>query len=214
VGHELRNPLGVITNAMYVIEQCSPDGPPLVHEYINLVRGQIAISERIVGDLLDTARVRTPEARAVDLRELVEEQKRRLEPTTSVTVDARIPDDLPPVRMDPVQLSQILFNLMTNAAQAMGDGGSLTIAAAADGSDQRVKLSVSDTGPGIPPDTLDRIFEPLFTTKARGLGLGLWVSQNLASANGSTLAAVSRPGEGATFTLDMPAAVDASTTAS
>lgn len=214
VGHELRNPLGVITNAMYVIEQCSPDSPPLVHEYIGLVRGQIAISERIVGDLLDTARVRTPEAQAVDLRELVEQQILRLGPTTSVTVDARIPDELPPVRMDPVQLSQILFNLMTNAAQAMGDGGSLTIAAAAGELDQRVKLSVTDTGPGIPPETLDRIFEPLFTTKARGLGLGLWVSQNLASANGSTLAAVSRPGEGATFTLDMPAVVEASTAAS
>jgi signal transduction histidine kinase len=201
-------------NAMYVIEQCSPDAPPLVREYVDLVRGQIAISERIVGDLLDTARVRTPETQAVDLRELVEEQVRRLEPTTTVTVDARIPDNLPPVRIDPVQLSQILFNLMTNAAQAMGDGGSLTIAAAAHESDRQVKLTVTDTGPGIPPETLDRIFEPLFTTKARGLGLGLWVSRNLASANGATLDAASRPGEGATFTLDMPAAVEASTTAS
>jgi signal transduction histidine kinase len=214
VGHELRNPLGVMTNAMYVIEQCSLDAPPLVREYVDLVRGQIAISERIVGDLLDTARVRTPETQAVDLRALIEEQVRRLEPTTTVAVDARIPDDLPPVHMDPVQLSQILINLMTNAAQAMGDGGSLTIAAEADESHRRVKVSVTDNGPGIPPETLDRIFEPLFTTKARGLGLGLWVSRNLAGANGATLEAASRPGEGATFTLDMPAAVEASTSAS
>lgn len=214
VGHELRNPLGVMTNAMYVIEQCSSDGPPLVREYVDLVRGQIAVSERIVGDLLDTARVRTPEAQAIDLRELVEEQVRRLEPTTTVTVNALIPDNLPPVRIDPVQLSQILFNLMTNAAQAMGDGGTLTIAAVADESDRQVKLTVTDTGPGIPPETLDRIFEPLFTTKARGLGLGLWVSRNLASANGATLEAASSPGEGATFTLDMPTAVEASTAAS
>jgi signal transduction histidine kinase len=215
VGHELRNPLGVMTNAMYVIEQCSPESsPPLVREYIDIVRGQIAISERIVGDLLDTARVRTPEAQAVDLRELVEQQTRRLQPTTTLTVDARIPENLPPVQMDPVQLSQILFNLMTNAAQAMGDGGSLTIAAVGDGSDRRVKLSLTDTGPGIPPETLDRIFEPLFTTKARGLGLGLWVSRNLAKANGATLTVDSRPGEGATFTLDMPTALEASTTTS
>lgn len=214
VGHELRNPLGVMTNAMYVIERCVSDGPPLAREYIELVRGQIAISERIVGDLLDTARVRAPEAQAVDLRSLVEEQLRRLEPTTTVAVDARLPDDLPAALIDPVQLSQILFNLMTNAAQAMGEGGTLTIAAVADEPGRRVKLVVADTGPGIQPETLDRIFEPLFTTKARGLGLGLWVSRNLASANGATLEAASSPGEGATFTLDMPAAVEASTPAS
>jgi signal transduction histidine kinase len=214
VGHELRNPLGVMTNAMYVIERCVSDGPPLAREYIELVRGQIAISERIVGDLLDTARVRAPEAQAVDLRSLVEEQLRRLEPTTTVAVDARLPDDLPAALIDPVQLSQILFNLMTNAAQAMGEGGTLTIAAIPDEPGRRVKLVVADTGPGIQPETLDRIFEPLFTTKARGLGLGLWVSRNLASANGATLEAASSPGEGATFTLDMPAAVEASTPAS
>jgi signal transduction histidine kinase len=210
VGHELRNPLGVMTNAIYVIEQCTPDGPPLVREYIDLVRGQIAASERIVGDLLDTARVRTPEAEAVELRELIEAQTRRLGPTTSVAVETLIPNDLPAVRMDAVQLSQILFNLMTNAVQAMGDGGSLTIRAVADEAHQRVKLAMTDTGPGISPEMLERIFEPLFTTKARGLGLGLWVSQNLATANGATLEAESRPGDGATFTLDMPMAVEAS----
>ena len=214
VGHELRNPLGVMTNAIYVIEQCTPDGPPLVREYIDLVRGQIAASERIVGDLLDTARVRTPEAEAVELRELIEAQTRRLGPTTSVAVETLIPNDLPAVRMDAVQLSQILFNLMTNAVQAMGDGGSLTIRAVADEAHQRVKLAMTDTGPGISPEMLERIFEPLFTTKARGLGLGLWVSQNLATANGATLEAESRPGDGATFTLDMPMAVEASATVS
>jgi signal transduction histidine kinase len=116
--------------------------------------------------------------------------------------------------MDAVQLSQILFNLMTNAVQAMGDGGSLTIRAVADEAHRRVKLAMTDTGPGISPEMLERIFEPLFTTKARGLGLGLWVSQNLASANGATLEAESRPGDGATFTLDMPVAVGASATVS
>ena len=214
VGHELRNPLGVLTNAMYVIEQCLPDGPPLVREYLDLMRGQIAASERIVGDLLDTARMRAPETETIDLRELVEAQVRRLLPTTEVAIRQRLRDDLPMVRMDPIQLSQILLNLITNAVQAMGetDGGVLTISAAVDHEGHRVRLSITDTGPGMPPDVMERIFDPLFTTKARGLGLGLWVSQSLATANGATLHATSRPGNGSTFTLDMPAMVAATAT--
>ncbi|HEU4628116.1 MAG TPA: ATP-binding protein [Gemmatimonadaceae bacterium] len=216
VGHELRNPLGVMTNALYVIEQCVPDGPPLVREYLDLLRGQIAASERIVGDLLDTARVRAPAPEAVALGEFVDAQLHRLGATPGVAIERRIGDDVPPVRMDPTQLSQILLNLVTNAVQAMGEGGGedgaggrLIIEATAAEAGDRVRLAVTDTGPGMPPEVLDRIFDPLFTTKARGLGLGLWVSQSLASANGATLHAASRPGEGATFTLDMPAAVPA-----
>ena len=209
VGHELRNPLGVLTNAMYVIEQCLPDAPPLVREYLDLMRAQIAASERIVGDLLDTARMRVPETESVDLQQLVEAQVRHLLPTTEVAIKQRFRDDIPLVRMDPIQLSQILLNLITNAVQAMDDagGGVLTIGATVDQTGRRVRLSISDTGPGMPPDVLDRIFEPLFTTKARGLGLGLWVSQSLANANGATLHATSQRGKGSTFTLDMPAVV-------
>jgi signal transduction histidine kinase len=215
VGHELRNPLGVMTNALYVIEQCTPEGPPMVRDYIELIRGQISASERIVGDLLDTARVRTPEPEQIDLRELVDAQVRHLGPLAEITVDLQVPSDLPRVRMDPLQLSQIVFNLMTNAVQAMPDGGKLTIAART-GSDEdaHVGLSINDTGAGIAPDAMERIFEPLFTTKGRGLGLGLWVSQNLAAANGAILRAASRPGEGASFTIGIPVAAAAASVVS
>lgn len=214
VGHELRNPLGVMTNALYVIEQSTPDAPPMARDYMELIRAQISASERIVGDLLDTARVRSPEPDALDLRELLETRVRQLGPLTDVSVDLDLPPDLPPVRMDPLQLSQIVFNLMTNGVQAMPDGGLLTIAARLATSADRVELTVNDSGPGIAPDAMQHIFEPLFTTKARGLGLGLWVSQTLATANGATLDVASVPGEGATFMLGMPVAVDAARTTS
>ncbi len=215
VGHELRNPLGVMTNAIYVIEQSTPDAPPLAREYMELIRGQISASERIVGDLLDTARVRAPEPESLDIRELVDEQIRRLGPLPGVDLELQLPDDLPRVRMDPLQFSQIILNLTTNAVQAMSEeGGRLTITAGADGSAGRVRLIMEDTGGGMAPETLERIFEPLFTTRARGLGLGLWVSQNLAAANDAVLEATSRLGEGTTFTLDMPVAVAAASAAS
>src|SRR5690606_24716958 len=129
VGHELRNPLGVMTNALYVIEQSTLDAPPMAREYMELIRGQISASERIVGDLRDTARVRTPEPESLDIRDRVDSQVRHLGLLPGIEVELRLPDDLPLVRMDPLQLSQIIFNLMTNAVQAMPDGGRLTVAA-------------------------------------------------------------------------------------
>ena len=120
-----------------------------------------------------------------------------------VRFDVDLPDELPPVDVDPVQIGQIVYNLLTNAVQAIGRNGTITLrAGAGDGS---VALRVTDSGPGIPPELRDRIFEPLFTTKARGIGLGLAVSRSLARANGGDVVAESMPGAGATFSVAMPA---------
>jgi signal transduction histidine kinase len=208
VGHELRNPLGVMTNALYVIEQSSPNPPPIVREYIDLLRGQIAASERIVGDLLDTARVRPPQTESVSLYDLVDAQIRRLGPLPGIEVRRELPLDLPFAAIDPAQVSQVVLNLLTNAVQAMSDqgGGTLSVRART-GDGDRLLLEISDTGPGIPSDRLQRIFEPLFTTKARGLGLGLWVSRTLAEANDAYITVSSTEGAGSTFTLDLPVQV-------
>jgi signal transduction histidine kinase len=208
VGHELRNPLGVMTNALYVIEQSSWNAPPIVREYIELLRGQIAASERIVGDLLDTARVRPPQTEAVSLYDLVDAQIRRLGPLPGIDVRRELPLDLPFAAIDPAQVSQIVLNLLTNAVQAMSESGGGTLSVRARiGEADRLLLEISDTGPGIPPERLQRIFEPLFTTKARGLGLGLWVSRTLAEANNADIRVSSTEGAGSTFTLDLPAQV-------
>jgi signal transduction histidine kinase len=118
-------------------------------------------------------------------------------------VDVNIPADLPPAHVDAVQIGQVVLNLVTNAAQAMEEaGGVLTVRASA--RDGVVRLDVTDTGPGIAPEHLAHVFEPLFTTKARGIGLGLSVSRSLAAANGGTITVASEPGRGATFTLELP----------
>jgi signal transduction histidine kinase len=206
VGHELRNPLGVISNALYVLDHTLVDPPALANEYLELIRGQIVISERIIGDLLDTARVRPPQIEPVRVSDLVDSQIRRLGAIQGIDVRVDVPDDMPFVAIDPNQLSQVLLNLLTNAVQAIGEtGGVLSVSAYSDG-DGRVQIDIQDTGPGIAVELQEKIFEPLFTTKARGLGLGLWVSKALATANHVDLSVRSRPGEGAVFTLEMPIA--------
>lgn len=213
VGHELRNPLGVMTNALYYLGIVLRDASPDVREYLDILRTQIGLSEKIVGDLLDFARVKAPNREAVSLEQLVMEQLQRLGDVASVRVTMDFPPGTADAFADRVQIGQVVLNLVTNAVQAMNgkspDGAApriLTIRGRR-ADHHHVQLEVSDTGDGIAPENLDKIFEPLFTTKARGIGLGLAVSRTLARANDGDISVVSRLGEGATFFLTLPAAV-------
>jgi signal transduction histidine kinase len=204
VGHELRNPLGVMTNAVHYLGLVLPDAPPTVHEYLGILRTQIGLAERIVGDLLDSARVKSPEREPVAIGPLLTEQLGRVGRPDDVRVAFDIAPDVPHAYVDRVQIGQVLVNLITNGVQAMaGRGGTLTLRANRDGGRQ-VRVDVIDTGPGIADEHLAKIFEPLFTTKARGIGLGLAVARTLALANGGTLTVTSQPGMGATFRLLLP----------
>ncbi len=203
VGHELRNPLGVITNSVYFLEATLPDAPPKVKEYFGILRAQVRQSERIIGDLLDFARVRPPQRTQVRLDALVEEQVSRAAVPPCIRVEREFPPPAVVLQADPQQIGQVVLNLVVNAVQAMhGQGGVLTLSARRH--DGRVRVDVRDTGPGIAPENLERVFEPLFTTKARGIGLGLAVSRMLARANGGEITVASEPGQGAAFTLDLP----------
>ncbi len=204
VGHELRNPLGVMTNALYYLDAVLRDDRPEVKEYLGILRTQIGLSEKIIGDLLDFARVKTPQREPVAIGELVSEQLARLGPLNGVSLESEIPKDLPPVCIDRVQMGQVVLNLLTNAMQAMDTGrGTLSLRATFDRPD-RLRLDVGDTGSGIAASDVSRIFEPLFTTKARGIGLGLAVSRTLVHANGGDITFASEPGRGTTFTVRIP----------
>ncbi len=204
VGHELRNPLGVMTNAVYYLKMIQAEAPATVSEYLGILQHQIGLAEKIVGDLLDFARLRPPQVQSVALRQLIDEQLARLGPLDKLVVHRQGLDLLPAVHIDSVQIGQVLFNLFTNAQQAMENGGMLTISGRVD--HDRVVIDVADTGRGVPAELREKIFEPLFTTKARGIGLGLAVSRTLTAANGGELTVSSAPGQGATFTLSFPLA--------
>jgi signal transduction histidine kinase len=215
VGHELRNPLAVMTNAVYFLEMIQPDAPEQVKEYHGLLRAQIGLSEKIVGDLLDFARIKPPRRERVPLTRILDDQVARLSAVDGIRIERDVAADLPDAHVDPVQIGQVVFNLLVNAMQAMEaqlgrgkDDGVLTLRGrampASNGAGPGLALDVIDTGPGVPPDLHPKIFEALFTTKARGIGLGLSVSRSLAESNGGTLTLSSTPGAGATFTLTLP----------
>jgi signal transduction histidine kinase len=126
----------------------------------------------------------------------------------NVGVKTSLSPDLPQVDCDRVQLQQLVLNLISNACEAMQDRGgekALSIATV-HGADDTVHVIVTDSGPGIPPDQLERIFEPFVTTKEQGLGLGLAICRKIARAHRGTLVADSHYGDGATFRLVLPRA--------
>jgi hypothetical protein len=115
--------------------------------------------------------------------------------------------DLPPVGVDEKQIQQVLFNVIINAIQAMKEGGTLTILTDSISKDGQkfVRVLISDTGKGIPPGDLEKIFVPFFTTKTQGTGLGLPICKKLIEQNGGNLSVTSRIGEGTTFIIELPA---------
>jgi signal transduction histidine kinase len=205
VAHELRNPLGVISNAVYFLEQTLLDADEQTQEYLAMIGSELHKSEKIIEDLLSFSRGRLAQsAERVDIAvsELVNQVLVDQPAPTTIDVSVEFDNDLPQVWVDPQQIQQVLTNLVSNAYQAMPDGGKLTISAQADG--DSVVISVSDNGVGIPVENLDKLFEPLFTTKPKGIGLGLVVSRNLVEANGGCLTVESTKGRGSQFIITLP----------
>jgi signal transduction histidine kinase len=203
VSHELRNPLGVMSNVVFYLETTLADAPPKVKERLALLGQQIHVAEKIVSDILDFTRTKPPEIAEVDARPFLDEQVGRVSFPAQIKLTRDYNGSLPRLRIDRVQIGQVIYNLLTNAIQAVGDEGAVVLRCRA--ADGRVRLEVEDDGPGVPPDLTERIFEPLFTTKSRGFGLGLSISRTLVQANGGRLEVANGSIGGARFVLELPA---------
>ncbi len=204
VGHELRNPLGVMSNAVYFLQAISSDADETTREYLNILKNEIANSERIVSDLLDSVRAKPPQPEEVRVAELITQTLHKCSVPASVSVQLDIAATLPVLRIDAQQIRQVLRNLISNGTEAMPDGGTLRISARADASEKTVTISVQDSGVGVSPEQLGKLFQPLYTTKTRGIGLGLVVVKNLTEVNGGSVDVYSRLGEGTTFSISLP----------
>jgi signal transduction histidine kinase len=188
VGHELRNPLGIIESSLYLIQQRRKKLGIVDaqldkhHEKINV---QIRHCGKTIDSLLDLARDRPPQRQHFPLRGLIDHalEIAALPPDVSVEID--VADELT-VHADPDDLTHVVSNLLTNAAQAQGGTGSIWVEGAAER--DGVTLRVRDQGPGVPPDIRHKIFEALFTTKARGTGLGLALCRRILYAHGGEIA--------------------------
>jgi signal transduction histidine kinase len=192
----------VIKNAIYYLHMVLPEADEKITEYLGIIDSETRTADKIISDLLDFSRIKSVDREPVTVGYLVASALERFPAPEGVTVKLKIPESLPRVVADPRQMTQVLGNLILNACQAMPEGGALTVTAARKG--KYVTIAVKDTGGGIPPENMNKLFEPLFTTKAKGIGLGLPVSQKLIEANDGRIEVQSTPGIGSTFTVYLP----------
>jgi PAS domain S-box-containing protein len=207
VAHEINNPLFAILGLVeFLLKEAEPGTKQ--HQRLSLIQQTGLEIKEIVKALLDFARERSDEQGVVSLEGVVAqtvELVRRTSAAKTIEIEEVYCDDTTLVNASPNQLKQIFLNLLTNAQQAMPDGGRVKIELAREG--DWVQASVVDSGPGIPQSIRHRIFEPFFTTKRSlgGTGLGLSVSLGIAQMHGGDILARSEPGDGATFVLRLPA---------
>ncbi|MBW2647054.1 MAG: PAS domain S-box protein, partial [Deltaproteobacteria bacterium] len=200
VGHELRNPLGVIKNACYFLNmKMETIQDEAVKDNIRIMNREINTANKIITDLLDFARIKEPMRQDTDINQLVAATLSKSLIPDNITISSNFPEDMATVSIDPIQVGQIFLNLIENAVHAMGESGTLKISTRETGGATEVVFD--DDGCGIPKENMEKIFEPLFTTKAKGIGLGLSVSKSLAEANGASILVESEEGKGSRFVV-------------
>jgi signal transduction histidine kinase len=162
-------------------------------------------SDRIIAGLLDLARQKPPARRSVDVNGVVREALYRAGIPENVDVVSRLDDTLPAIQADPDQLDRAFANVILNAVQAMPGGGRLSVCSESPAPGW-VAVSFTDSGAGFSDEQLSRVFQPLFTTKVNGIGLGLAISRLMVEAHGGSIGVRSVIGTGTTFTVRLPAA--------
>jgi two-component system, NtrC family, sensor kinase len=206
VAHQIGTPLNVMSGYVQMLLAKQEDGSPDA-ERLRTIQDQIARVTAIVQSLLDHTRRPALALRPLAPRELVDGLAELVRPSlvgSGIELAVEVAPGLPAVGVDRAQLEQALLNLVTNAVDAMPDGGRLSLATRVDG--EGVALVVTDSGNGIPPEDLSRVFDPLYTTKppGKGTGLGLPILREIVEAHGGTVRLESRTGEGTTAVVWLP----------
>jgi len=207
VAHDLRNPLGAIRNGIFFLKSRLAKSEvlavePKVADYLRIMDERITQCDKIIEDLISFTRISSPNYAVVTLSDVLESTLSGIDVPEGITVIDKYGHDAMEVQADPLQLLRVFTNLIVNAYEAMLEGGVLTVTVESAGSS--VAVSIKDTGPGISPEGLEKIFEPLYTTKIQGTGLGLAVCQQVIAKHNGSLEVHSHEGVGTTFTVTLP----------
>lgn len=206
MAHEFNNPLGIILGFAHgLLDSLDPGDPN--YQHVRIIAEEAKRCERLVQELLEFGRPKSADFVATDMSEVIERTMSLVQPHAAknkVETAVRIAAPLPQMFADPQQLQQVLLNLSLNAVDAMPNGGTLSVGAAAEPGGE-ITITVSDTGIGIDPDVLPRIFQPFFTSKKRrGLGLGLPICDRIVKSHGGKIEVESETGQGTIFKITLP----------
>ncbi len=203
--HEIRNPLSSIKGYAAYFGGKFPEGSEERESAAIMVREADRLN-RVISELIEFARAGELRPRRANIGEIAAHSLRLIRPDAAakgIAVETEGIEDAPDWVLDPDRITQALLNLLLNAVQAMDKGGALRLRAGVS-PDGRAFFAVEDQGPGMDPETAARVFDPYFTTKAAGTGLGLTIAHNVAEAHGGEIVVASAPGKGSVFTLRLP----------
>jgi signal transduction histidine kinase len=209
LAHEVRNPLSSLDIHFQLLEEDLASLAPQMREQLSsrleIIHGELHRLEGIVERFLRLAGPAGVDLEPVEIRKILAHVCELLRPEAAareIEIASRVEGSLPRVMADPVRLTQALLNVVINAIQAVEGKGRVEVSGAV--VDGQVCVAVSDNGPGIPTDKLASIFDPYFTTKSEGSGLGLWIAQQIVTAHGGSLQAQNGPSGGAVLTIRLP----------
>jgi signal transduction histidine kinase len=207
VGHDIRNPLQAITGDLYLAKTELTSVPESeeknnIQESLTEIEKNVDYINKIVQDLQDYARPLNPNSGEADLKLIIEKMIQKNGIPKNINVSVKVEDEARKVVADADYLNPILYNLVTNAVQAMPKGGKLTIRVYKEAND--IIISVKDNGVGIPEAVKGKLFTPMFTTKSKGQGFGLPVVKRMIESLGGTVSFESHAGKGTTFTVRFP----------
>lgn len=204
IAHELRNPLNVIKTSVYYLANVRSATPEKIHDHLKRIERQVEAADRVITALNDFARLPVPEVAKIDVAACLREIVELTQLPAHLKLEWAIPAPSPIALGDKSQLHIVFGNLIRNARDAMPDGGTLRLVA--EEIADEVQITIQDTGTGIKQEDLSRIFEPLYSTKAKGIGLGLSIANEILGRHRGTLRATSEPGAGSTFFVRLPRA--------
>ena len=206
LAHEIRNPLGVISASAEVLSKHVSKENEVAREVAGFIRTEVQRSNLLVSHFLDFARPLRPQREINNLNEVIDRAVAQLRESIKdganrVRIEEHL-DDLPPFAFDSALIESAVLNLLLNGYESMSSGGTLRISSGRD--DATAWVDVSDSGSGIAPDQMESIFNPFFTTKPRGVGLGLAMVSKFVDSHGGKITVTSRAGEGSTFRIHLP----------
>lgn len=202
IAHELRNPLGVISNSIYFLNMKINNKEVKVIKHLNIIKHELNICNQIISDLLNFTKTKSPNFSKVNINSAINDLINNMEIPKNIDIEKKFALEIPDLFVDQRQIQQAFQNLILNAFQAMPLGGILEIKTYKE--ENMVNISFKDTGEGILNKNLKKIFEPLFTTKAKGFGLGLSIVKDIITSHNGTIDVESKIDTGSTFIIKLP----------
>ncbi len=204
MAHEIRNPLGSIQGALEIIKEDYKQGDKKF-EFLNILFKEIRRLNRVVTDFLSYARPSQPALIGCDVNQLIQESLSIIKPEADkkrIALNANLNPQLPQIQADPSQIKQALLNLLLNSLQALENSGQIWVTSEA--KDGWISMEIRDSGPGISPENLAKVFIPFFTTKKEGVGLGLGIVERIIQNHKGRISVESQIGQGTVFAIRLP----------